>query len=274
MSKENRQAFLDFCRKNSLCLQETEKQQAIFAIRALISEKMKPKDVVARIVHSIFSDHLFEIAARFYCVDKTDRLEFLDALASLPARTWVDNVLGAERFGELFNEADDFEYLLKHFPAKLFDSGGPLYQLFSSDEYWRIRILRYSVKSDYRRAWDELRKADRGFFVGPEEEKPLFGQYDPEFYAYQARPATIDRLTRDLFMYMERDGLIELTEADVLAVNPDEDGGDRAATAMWRKLDLYWKGVRKVARRKKNEARVKAEVEKLQGAFDTIRRNR
>lgn len=281
MPGNQREAFLDFCRKNPLCLQDAEKGDAIFAVNTLVSEGMKPHDLMRRIVHSAYSDRLFEALVKIFCAPgNKDRLDLLDAVVRQRKSVWEMNILDTNRIGEIFDKADDFEYLLKNFSHLLFDQGGHLFEVFHPDEYWRIRVTRYYLKKDFRRAWDELKKADRGFFIGREEDRPLFGRLDPDFYAYRAHDVTVENLTRRLFSYMEEAKLIALTEDDVLAVGPDDGSMDRATVAMWRKMDRHWKGVRKVARRKKLEASFEVKIKnfetdggQLQLSLDTTRRH-
>ncbi|MFH0815019.1 MAG: hypothetical protein V1902_03030 [Candidatus Falkowbacteria bacterium] len=238
-------ALLDFARENPDCLSNQVDEMAEAIIIALADGGMHPRQLFARVLNSTDPNFLFAVVYNKLAQDEAKRLELLDAVVTADEMIWHDAILNAKTVANKFARAEDFEHLLKnHRDALLYQRDErPLFLFVPSDEYWRKRVRWYIAKRDWRRAWDEFRKARRGFFNGPKEEAPRFGKIDMTWYCYEASKETLVALIRELFNGMVSRGVFaKLIDSECV---PSVEG------AMAIKLTEYFREQRNAQRRKK-----------------------
>ncbi len=127
----------------------------------------------------------------------------------------------AESFWEVETVAEvlagaDLADLIRHCP-QLLEEGHPLHGKINVDLYWGRRVRRYLARGDYRRTWDELNKARRGF-AKPNDARPGTISHDQRddigevvfksWDAYACSKEMLAELIGDLFSAMEKNGLI------------------------------------------------------------------
>jgi hypothetical protein len=210
------EAFLDFVRKNGNGLRGVKAETAAHVIEILADEGMEVRKLLIRVIDSFSSNLLFGTLYGKVCNDEAKRVELLDAIITIPRRVWLEGNLSHHTIRTAFSRAEDFEHLLKCHRAVILQPDDEHWErCFSSDEYWRKRVRWYIAKGDHCRAWDELRKAWRGFFVGAEEGIHRFGTHDPAQHVFQASKEVLTECVRELFQVMNRSGEIPaLTDDD------------------------------------------------------------
>lgn len=103
-------------------------------------------------------------------------------------------------------------------------SGHPLFRVFNFEPYWRARVKHFMDSGDFKRAWDTLREAHRGFMISdrePEEHEEgdlkAFRE-DPKNRCSAASQDTLSLLVNELFITMVGHGVISgLHETDYRA---------------------------------------------------------
>ncbi len=203
-------ALLDFVRQSRDGLRGIEKEAATRVVKGLAGEGMSAHDLLGRIIRSEYVEALFLVLYDEIGQDADKRIALLDAMLALPESVWGDGALNAGSVATKFARAEDFNHLLKHHKDAILYKREASYLLghFSPDEYWLKRVRWYIVKRDYRRTWDELRRAERGYFIGSKEETPRFGKWDPMWYSYEASQESVATLARELCDAMIGPGLI------------------------------------------------------------------
>jgi hypothetical protein len=207
--EEEATAFLCFVRDNPNGLCHTPMSTATRIIEALADEGMEPRKLLVRVINSGHSGCLFDILFEKIRGDEAKRLALLNAVVTIPYHVRYAGHLDAQSEAAQFTRAEDFEHLLNHHRAALLHPDDEhLYLRFSPNAYWRKRVRWYIVKCDYRRAWDELRKANRGFFIGSKEEAPRFGNINPNLYRYSASGEVLTASVHELFNNMVKYGVL------------------------------------------------------------------
>lgn len=139
-------------------------QTALKVISALADGGMPMAQLLIRCCHFEYGERMvIELQTRFG--QGTGRMEFVDALAHMPASWWHENGIDAHVVLGRMRGHDVLAYLFKHHSQLVTNPENPLYcdgDIELADEYWMHQVRRFIVRGDFRRAWDELQKAYRG----------------------------------------------------------------------------------------------------------------
>lgn len=96
------------------------------------------------------------------------RHEVLDAALSIPRQLWgQEEAFDAVAFGRLIRPDDDLSVIFER--KDLFRGESTLPFPIPHELYWTHKVQWYIGKKDFRRAWDELRKARKGFTKAPDD---------------------------------------------------------------------------------------------------------
>lgn len=214
--EENFRIFIEMLKVNPEGLFGIDEKTAEQALQWCWQEGVLsvPK-LLGRVLNSSHPEYLFSVL--FNCLDKLPkRYELLEAVMRTPERIWENAILDLSKVAEKFSSAEDFEYILKHHRDILLDAKRPDFaKYFSADEYWLKRVRWYIGKSDVRRAWDELKKAWHGFFIGPNNAPPWERELCPDWYRYVALKSTLAELVPELYVCMLSKNLVQpITEED------------------------------------------------------------
>jgi hypothetical protein len=213
----------------------TQKHLAEKVVLALVRGGHPLADVLARAAHSPFADHLLERVIEAVA-NTARRRELVTALIGLPDKYWSDS-WECEDFGFpappwRFDDPEDFEWMLAHHPEIMRNCEHPLHNAFNADAYWMKRVRRHIVRKDFVRAFDEFKKAFRGFYVN--DRPPLArdlrapGYRDArqwqsaDAYKYGASPPTLRTLIRELHDAMVAAKLIAPVPEGPFTLTADE----------------------------------------------------
>lgn len=214
----NVDAFIDFLcdEENARGLQMVTTDLAQSVIVELVRRRMSAADLLRRVMHAHEPGKAFTMLFNAYCTQSfAKRHELLDAIMAVPVGRWGTTThLELDVVASHFTTADDFEYLFTHHQEDILNDDHPIGLDICPDEYWMKRIRRYIEKRDWERAYDELRRASRGFFSGPKEERPLFGKADSVWYRFHASQATLHTLVQELFEVMVQRNVIAALRDD------------------------------------------------------------
>jgi hypothetical protein len=126
--------------------------------------------------------------------------------------------------------------------AAITTSYHPLFAIFDFTPYWQSQAEHFTENGDYKRAWDEIRAAHRGFFIrdhepNVEEERDLNTfRSDPKHRCCQASVPVLKVCVQRLFDAMVESGVISaLSPGDTIAPR-DTD----------REMQPQWRGSRRV----------------------------
>ncbi|MFH1745071.1 MAG: hypothetical protein ABH881_02800 [bacterium] len=218
---ERRDSLLCFAREESECFIEVSIKTAASIIMKLAEEGMRAEELLNRVLSSSeefigdeeesfnYQNRLFSALYQVLEKDEKRRFELLDAVVALEEEEWSSAELDARFVAKHFAKAEDFEYLLKGHYGDLFSENTSFTSRLSTDSYWIKRVEWYIVsKRDWRRSWDEIQKAWRGFPVG--QEKQLPNKIDFSLYRYRANKWIVASFVQQLFALMVKDGTIEL----------------------------------------------------------------
>jgi hypothetical protein len=163
MTKDKKSAFVDFLYENDECLEGMSYLKAKSAILYLARNGMDASGLMKRACHSAHSKRLLIMLTRIF-KGKRKRHALMKTLLTLPTNYWEEH-FQMEELPTLFSGGDsDIDYIRQHHNEILTDEQHPLFRCVGDmDAYWERHIRLYIVKRDFRRAWDELRKAHRGF---------------------------------------------------------------------------------------------------------------
>jgi len=206
-------AFIDFVRENPEAIGETDSaEQGIKVLNALAESQPVPQLVPAT-YHPLFGDKLL-LHLNGLVAGTKNAQEFYRAVADL-SQEFVGVAWETVTAADILAEAD-IRDLIEHCPALLDDSHILLGKI-DVDRYWARRVRRYLVRGDYRRTWDELNKARRGF-TKPNDVRPGTISHDQRddigevvfksWDAYACSKEMLAELVADLFSAMEKNGLI------------------------------------------------------------------
>ena len=223
--KENMLAFVDFVRDNPDAMEEvTSVGQGIEILNAL-AESIPVSRLVPMTHNSLFGDRLL-LHLNSLVAGTKDAQEFHRAVAELSA-DFIGVAWEIETIDRVLAEAD-IRDLIEHCPA-LLDGTHPWRGKVNLDPYWEWRVRRYLVRGDYRRTWDELNKARRGFaktektpldtidrLFQQSQKSEMIGEvlYEGR-HSYACSKTMLATLISDLFTAMVEKGLVAtITEAD------------------------------------------------------------
>src|SRR3990167_1260392 len=235
--KEDVKVFLDVVMQNPRGLYGVSNRDV--AEKALIwclDHGLSTSGLLARVIHANHPEYLFSLLCT-KLKDSNKRFELLDAVIRVPQRVWDDAILNAQSVGEIFSGAEDFSHILKYHKDRFLNFERPEFaKCFSSDQFWLHRVRWYIAKGDFRRAWDELKRAWRGFFVGPKDTSVWLRGIRPNWYYYAASKKVLAQLVHELYHGMLDKQIIDPITED-----------DHALRTAKQKVHVYGIRVREVA---------------------------
>lgn len=159
------------------------------------------KKIVCRCRHHAWGNDLLRaLADRFR--NKKRWVSFVRAVISIPA-DWWNEYFSVDVAQRILDQPNVMELLIKEHPEALRKDYHPLFECFRPDTYWSQVVRRYIATYDYRRAYDEVKKASKGIRVGEPDEKdnnPFKDDMIPRRFA--ASKSMVGQLVRELFAAM------------------------------------------------------------------------
>jgi len=213
-------AFADFVRDNPDAINQIDSPAQCVAVLDALARQVPASRLVPMTQHVLFGDkllvHLTDLVA------KDDRQEFALAVARFSDEYITAAIWNVWTVVRALTGAD-FKDLFEHCPA-LLEVGHPLYGELEidTDAYWQQRVRRYAVRRDFRRAWDEINKARRGFVR--QEGTPVghVSRHKQEFGACSKE--VLAELVGELFAAMCTKGLVlAITDTDMVLKSGVED---------------------------------------------------
>lgn len=165
------------------------------------------KKLVRRCRHHAWGDDLLRaLADRFR--NKKRWMNFFRAVISTPADWWGE-YFSVDLAQEILDQPNIMELLIKEHPKAIREDDHPLFECFQPDTYWARLVRRYIATYDYRRAYDEVKKANKGIRFG-ESDKEKKNPFDEKEYSrrFPASREAIAQLIRELFIEMVAHGLL------------------------------------------------------------------
>jgi hypothetical protein len=212
-SRESFEDCLNFVRNEVKCsgvFADVSEKDAKRLVETLVNDGMSPAEIHKRIVFSSRADFLFSVLYDKVCASQEKRMALLDALVFSSKDLSAGAHLDATFVAGKFSTAEDFQHLLDYHSHLLFyerDSSW-LAKYFSADDYWLSKVRWYIAKKDHRRAWDEFRRAQKGFFIGPKNGSPRSDEIEPQDYCCAVTAETATMLVRELYIGMQVAGLL------------------------------------------------------------------
>ena len=159
---ESFEKLVSFAQKEPHCFRSLSSQEVELAERVmgeLVRRDMPMNDVVERIVHSRFKNNLLLFVLN-NVEDPAQRAQLID---SLMMEIRLQGV--GETVGNCLSVSDELPSILTNYAHLIADPDHYLYGRLSIDQYWAHRVRRHLLKPkpDTERAYDELRKAWKGF---------------------------------------------------------------------------------------------------------------
>ena len=242
-------AFLDFARDNRDALQivkdfETAKE----IVLVLAKEGVEELELLERCRHINYANKLVDVLLA-WAVESRRWQPMLDALAKLPKSWWEETEFRADDLYCLLRGHEILNYLLHKHADMIRDQDHPLFSRGgtpTADDYWLHQARRFIVRCDFRRAWDEIEKADRGFIGSwiKQEDYRNPKDYiedcsDRRNRCWSASTETIKLLLNELYSAMRQVGAIrDLTEADrVFAAYNRPPGSEMVARFVSSRVD-------------------------------------
>jgi hypothetical protein len=182
-----------------------------------VDDGMAEAEVVQRIVWSPYADQLFEKLAEYYQEEQCGKqpLALADALMSLDEKDWACGNLTMRKVVTWLVRWMSARELFRVFGELLLDEDHPLFEQVNADEYWIATVQHFTINRDYRRAWEEIRKA-RGGLLKINRIPPTDGDIerlrrfhrDPDNRCYRASKKCMMSLVNQLFDAMHEAGKI------------------------------------------------------------------
>jgi hypothetical protein len=172
----NTLAFVDFLRENPDAMEQVGSVQRGIEILNELAQTYPVSRLVPMTQNSLFGDRLL-LHLNSLTAGKKDAQEFYRTVAGYSKEFVRNSVWEPSTVVNVLAEAE-FEDLYKHCPD-LLDEYHPMHDRFNLDQYWERRVRRYFVRGDYRRTWDELNKARRGFSTQEQAQKHTITRKTP-----------------------------------------------------------------------------------------------
>lgn len=224
----DQEAFTAFVRDEPTGIDQTRfYSHAEAALSTLFEEGMSAAELLQRTGHGLFGDRLLNrIAEMFREAGRWS--EFVKALLDMAA-----DFIRKEFYDrkEVLALIDEIPLYPRH----------PFFQSLGGDAYWTRKIRWHIAKGDFRRAWDEFKKARKG------------GDLMPSY-------RTFDLLARELYRAMVAQGLINQIEGEPLMPQTVLLLGTHSLPSGWNDEGII-PAMQSYFRQKKNEAR-RAKVER------------
>ncbi|MSU75817.1 MAG: hypothetical protein EXS55_04880 [Candidatus Magasanikbacteria bacterium] len=136
---------------------------ARLAILRLV-DRLSCKKLVRRCRHRKWGNDLLRTLSAYFH-GKQRWLEFVRAVVLNPVKVWgrYFSVLVAQ---EILDQEDMMDLIIKEVPDVLdSDNDHPLFECFQPDQYWAKLVHRHIAKRDWRRAYEETKKASKGMRI-------------------------------------------------------------------------------------------------------------
>lgn len=175
------------------------------------------KKLIRRCRHHKWGSKLLEAVAHYFQGKKRWK-KFARALLSTPA-SWWHEYFSVDVAQKTLDDPRVMELLIQKLPTMLSDDAygeeHPLLEYVRPDKYWANQVRRYLATYDYRRAWDEVKKASKGIRISePGEQCNPFNE-DDSSRKFAASKSVIGELVRELFAELVAHGfLTPLPEGD------------------------------------------------------------
>ena len=213
-------AFADFVLENPGAMAHVHSIERGIAILDILAQRDPIDRLVPLTYHCMLGDRLL-LHLNSLAVTKNETEKFYRAVVDGSFDAFLVDTWSKETINNILANAD-FPDLLKHCPA-LYAEDHVLRGNLDLDPYWERRVRRYLVRGDYRRTWDELNKARRGF-PRPSDARPDTISYKSLHvgeviyegrYQYACSKGMLATLIGDLFTAMMTEGFVTaVTEAD------------------------------------------------------------
>lgn len=183
--------------ENILCQDD---EGAVRQALLLLCSRMNAKTVIQHAQRPGWRDRLVdEIVRKLRSQNREDELR--TAFLELSQEQYhASNAMGLFDTASAVEKALQCEALRKNHEHKLWSA-------INADEYWGQRFLRYLARTDFERAWDEIKKARRGICVYHGHPFGSGGIY----YASASMQA-VKRMVRELFDAMRSENLVSLAK--------------------------------------------------------------
>lgn len=176
-------------------------------IQTLAEDEMEDVELLKRCGHREFGLQLLKCVYEFFSAkDQNER--FLRALTQMNTEWWYNYDIQPQHVFSMLRPTD-VVYLLNEHRALLVNPKSPMYLEDGAqitDSYWSIQVRQYLARNDFRRAWDELQKAARGYLktnvqAADFQEHSEFVQAAarPGNRCWRASPALVEALTNELY---------------------------------------------------------------------------
>ena len=166
-------SFVDYLRENEDGIdQVNDLNTACRVLDELAKDGMSAAALVRRCAHwSLAEDLVTHVTKMFWNGQKgRRRRELLDALAMMTSEWWDETGLEPHWFLTQINGWEMLDHFLAYHKAIILDPQGRLYiaagrfrGLALVEDFWTYKVRYYIVRKDFRRAWEELNKAYKGF---------------------------------------------------------------------------------------------------------------
>lgn len=221
MEREKFVALVAFVEDNPCGLATIRKQElARRVLQHLLEGKMDALNLFLRAKSSRFRDEFFaDITTALKTAGRTE--EWARAIVMSPADWWGEEGFDPDDVCMYLDDAELFEMVVNKRRELLNDPDHFLFHVLKPDAYWMKRVRWYIASRDYPRAWDELKKALRGFRVSRlaacaqrsgdrryrwnQKFQPLEEEHGHGFWASEE---VLKRLVTELFAAMVGAGLV------------------------------------------------------------------
>jgi|GEM_PF-6295872 len=206
-------AFIDFVRHNPRGLSGVKLGLAKVVIKDLLEDGFPVGDLFIRSLQSVHAQELLIALFEKVRGNPVMRTSLLDGVIHTPEKFW-ESSLDPDAASAMFDEAEDFGYLYANHREMLREQRyNPFLSGLSTDKFWLKRVSWYIAKRDYLRAWDELKKAWWGIYVGEEEFFDI--TYDSYDRQYNAKAEIVQTLVGKFHKALSDDDVLkELTGLD------------------------------------------------------------
>ncbi len=203
--------------------QVSSSEQAVFIAQQLLRRGMPVLMVLKRLFFSKHANRALQAIISDESSSSYRRQQLVEAILELPRTYWGEfrtdgRGFNAQLISDLISHPEVFELIVKTKPRIIKDQEHPLHEALKPDAYWLKRVRHCIDKKDFCRAFEELKKADRGFYAG--SGNPVTDE-DWEFTCAASRGA-LTTLIRELYHAMVRKGLVTAVSDSSLVLQPAE----------------------------------------------------
>ncbi|MBU0540533.1 hypothetical protein KKF59_02100 [Patescibacteria group bacterium] len=218
---ENMKALESFARNNPQGFSVIQRKKTAERVMGrLFAQGMSARALLIRACLSPFMESLMALLAQRFREDGRWQ-EYLEGVVCAPFKVWEvrGGGLPISYFASEVLPYSDQLALFTTFRDELCSPEHPLFNSFSADEYWLAKVGRFIESGDFRRAWDELKKAKKGMLKhgisAKDDVDGLTFNMDPCNRCFQASNKCLASLVDRLFEAMVSKGEVQpLTDSD------------------------------------------------------------